>query len=183
MAAFESKKYSWKDGYSFKVSAEIVGNALEEIQKEKGHATSVDFLEYSRDEESETHDMFEWDDTVAAEKYRLHQSGVIINQLQVEIVYTEVETDDTPIAIEDAEPRTIKANAWVNVGKRWTQDKTEKATYIDVVSAMNDVDNRKQVLFNASRELSVFKRKYQLFKELAKVVAEIDNFQKALEES
>ncbi len=182
MAAFESKKYSWKSGYSYKVSAETVGNVLEKIKEEKGYATSDDFLEYSRDEESETHSLFEWDDAVAAEKFRHRQSAQIINQLEVEIVYTEDARSVEPMEInaENTEMRSISVNAFSNIGARWSPDLTEKAKYVDTISAMRDADTRKQVLLNASKELTVFKRKYMVFKELALVISAINNFQMEL---
>lgn len=175
MAAFESKKYSWKQGFGYKVSAETVGGVLEKIKSEKGFATSDDFLEYSRSEDAETHSMFEWDDEIAAEKYRHQQSAMIINQLEVEIVYTEIQTDNTPVTIDDTQ-RVIRTNAFVNIGQRWNPDKTAKAMYVDTVSAMKDAQNRKQVLLNAKRELSAFKNKYLLLQELGKVMDAIDVF-------
>lgn len=181
MAAFESKKYSWKSGYSYSVSAEIVGNVLEKIEQRKGSATSEDFLEYSRNEDAETHEMFEWDDAIAAEKYRLRQSAQIINQLQIEITYEEAQTTDTEIILE-VPNHTIKTSAFVNVGERYSKP-TEKATYVNVIDAMKDADKRKQVLKNASASLEAFKQKYKGFKELDRVIIEIDNFQRALEES
>lgn len=181
MAAFESKKYSWKGGYSYKVSAETVGSVLEKIERDKGSATSVDFLEYSRDENAETHEMFEWDDAVAAEKYRLRQSAQIINQLQVEITYKEVQTTDTEIILEVPD-RPIKTSAYVNVGERYGKP-SDRATFVNVIDAMKDSEMRKQVLRNASASLESFKQKYKGFKELEKVIIEINNFQMALEES
>ena len=182
MAAFESKKYSWKSGYSYRVSAETVGNVLEKIEQRKGSATSEDFLEYSRSEDAETHEMFEWDDAIAAEKYRLRQSAQIINQLQIEITYEETQTSDTEIIL-DVPIHTVKTSAFVNVGERYSNRPTEKATYVNVIDAMKDVDKRKQVLKNASASLEAFKQKYKGFKELDRVIIEIDNFQRALEES
>lgn len=175
MAAFESKKYSWKSGYSYKVSAEVVGSVLEEIEKDKGSVTSEDFLEYSRDEDSETHDMFEWDDAIAAEKYRLRQSAQIINQLQVEIVYKENHTTDTKIILDIPE-QTIRTSAFANIGDRYSNRLSEKATYVNVIDAMKDADKRKQILKNASDSLRAFKRTYQGLEELKKVMVEIDNF-------
>lgn len=182
MAAFESKKYSWKSGYSYRVSAETVGSVLEKIEQRKGSATSEDFLEYSRNEDAETHEMFEWDDAIAAEKYRLRQSAQIINQLQIEITYEETQTSDTEIIL-DIPSHTVKTSAFVNVGERYSNRLTEKATYVNVIDAMKDADKRKQVLKNASASLETFKQKYKGFKELERVIAEIDNFQRALEES
>ena len=81
-------KYSWRSGYRPRVSADIVGEVLSNLKEasESGTVNAEALLEYSRPEESETHDLFEWNDGIAAEKWRLYQSGRIINQLEVELV-------------------------------------------------------------------------------------------------
>lgn len=183
MAAYVSK-YSWKGGYSYGVSANTVGDALNTIEKNKGEVTAKEFLEYSRPAESETHSMFEWDDSVAAEKFRLYQSGKIINQLAIEIVYTEDTTpqevsinvvDDKP-ETEAQEPAVVKTqivSAYVNVKQKAV---AKPASFIHTIDAMRNKEQRAQVLANARGELTSFKRKYSVYRELAAVIREIDNF-------
>lgn len=67
------KKYSYKHGKTG-ASAQTVGETLERIEKRDGAVTKEAFLEESRPEDSPTHAMFEWNDGIAAEKYRLEQS-------------------------------------------------------------------------------------------------------------
>ena len=183
MSAYVSK-YSWKSGYNYKVSAETVGGVLKEIEESEGEVTSRSFLEFSRPEDSVTHSMFEWDDTVAAEKFRLYQSGRIINQLAIEIVYTEDTTpqevsinvvDDKP-ETEAQEPAVVKTqivSAYVNVKQKAV---AKPASFIHTIDAMRNKEQRAQVLANARGELTSFKRKYSVYRELAAVIREIDNF-------
>ena len=161
MSAYVSK-YSWRSGYSYKTSADVVGKALTEIEQRDGAVTSRAFLEYSRPEESETHDMFEWDDSIAAEKYRLAQSGRIINQLQVEVVYVG---DRIPREIDIEVTRTEaprKVSAFVNVTPRSTRG---SAVFNNIQDAMSDENKSKQVLMNALADLKAFEEKYGELKE------------------
>lgn len=176
MSAYVSK-YSWRSGYSYKTSADVVGKALTEIEQRDGAVTSRAFLEYSRPEESETHDMFEWDDSIAAEKYRLAQSGRIINQLQVEVVYVG---DRTPRKIDVEVTRTEaprKVSAFVNVTPRSTRG---SAVFNNIQDAMSDENKSKQVLMNALADLKAFEGKYSTYKELYEVINAIHDFEEVM---
>lgn len=165
MSAFTSK-YSWKGGYQYKVSADTVGGVLNKIEQENGKVTKESFLDYSRDENSETHSMFEWDDSIAAEKYRLRQAGKIISQLEVTIVHEDIKPREITVQIESTEPQETKISAFVNIAPKAP---TVNATYYNVSRAMSDEDTRKQVLRNALFELMAFERKYKNFTEFAEV--------------
>lgn len=173
MSAYVSK-YSWRSGYGYKTSADVVGKVLAEIEERDGAVTSKAFLEYSRPEDSETHSMFEWDDSIAAEKYRLVQSGKIINQLQVEIVRTE---DRTPVVLDVTMERTDsvqRVNAFVNVVPRSTRG---SAVFNNIRTAMSDEEKSKQVLMNALAELKTFETKYATYCELRNVIDAIHSFE------
>ena len=146
------KKYSWRAGKS--VSAQVAGEVMEKIEKRDGVLTKESFLEESRPVDSPTHKLFEWDDTVAAEKFRLEQSRMAIQ----DIVVTIVKTDNEP----------IKRHAFVNV----VAGKHNKAEYSNVEVAMSDETKRKAVLQNALNELKTFEQKYSDYKELEGVFRE-----------
>ena len=67
----------WKFNNLYKADAEKVSKEIESIS----NATPSSILEYARNENSELHKCFEWDDTVAAEKYRLQQARNIVCNL------------------------------------------------------------------------------------------------------
>lgn len=142
------RKYSWRD-HSYGVSAQVAGEVMEKIEERDGTLTKEAFLEESRPEDAPTHKCFEWNDTVAAEKYRLDQSRHIINGIVVNVIKVDGEEE--------------KAPAFVNVAVR---EKSDNATYRNIHVSMNDMEYRKQVLKNALYELNLFKRKYALYKEL-----------------
>ncbi len=148
------KEYSWKvTGVG--CSAQDAGETISEIEKRDGVVTKESFLEASRPIEAPTHNAFEWNDSVAAEKYRLEQSGQIIRNLCVKI-------------IKDGKPE--KATAYVNVSKTTA----DKAKYMSLQVALEDGENRNTVLGNALNELKAFKRKYERLSELAEVITVID---------
>ena len=158
MGIFKSK-YSWRGGFAYKVPASTVGSALESIEAMDGKVTSQSFLEYSRPEESETHSMFEWDDTIAAEKYRLRQAGAIINQLEVKL-----EFENSPA--HEAEIKVVPIKAFMNVSAKAP---TEAGVFINAVTVQQKDEYRNTVLQNALSELRAFQRKYANFSEFSKV--------------
>ena len=60
-------------------------NILREILKKNGDLTPALVVEAARDESHPLHTRFEWNDTVAAEKYRLVQGSQIIRSCKVVI--------------------------------------------------------------------------------------------------
>lgn len=167
MGLFKSK-YSWRGGFAYKVPASTVGSALESIEARDGKVTSQSFLEYSRPEDSATHSMFEWDDTIAAEKYRLRQAGAIINQLEVKL-----EFENSPT--HEAEIKVVPIKAFMNVSAKAP---TEAGVFINAVTVQQEDEYRKTVLQNALSELRAFQRKYANFSEFSKVfdaIKEIEN--------
>lgn len=80
--------YKYADGAVHRVSAQVVGEICERIEAETGRCTAEDLLNSARDPESPLYKEFEWDDTVAAEKYRIWQSAQLIRHIRI------VQSDD-----------------------------------------------------------------------------------------
>lgn len=71
------KKYSWKN-VGFEASAQKVGEELENIKD----ITNKNVLEYAKENvDSELYKCFEWDNSIASEKYRLIQATKIISSI------------------------------------------------------------------------------------------------------
>ena len=156
----EKAVYSWK--YSWAVPAQVAGEYLEQLAKDKGELTPELILNESRDEKAVLHPCFEWDDEKAAEGYRLYQAGKILRDITVKIEREE----NTP-------PRIVRA--YVNVTD---QQKHEKGAYVSIDIAMKNCDYKAQVLKNALYELQTFKNKYAQYVELEKVFDAINEFEK-----
>jgi hypothetical protein len=56
------------------------------IRKKFGAVTPRNIVEYARNPKCPLHDYFEWDDSAAAEKWRLEQAGSLIRRVQVYVV-------------------------------------------------------------------------------------------------
>ena len=150
------RKYEWWDGYSRKVDANIVGGVVEQLEEKNGTATREAFLEASRPEKSPTHCLFEWDDNVAAEKWRLSQSQSIITSLRV--VYL------------DDDKQKVKVSAFINTSKQ-----KERATYESIEIALQDSGKRQLVLNRLRGELDAFIVRNQHIEELADLLEEEAN--------
>lgn len=150
--------YKWKN-YKYSVPAEVVGKHFQKLEKKEGALTSQNVLESARSEKSPIHSLFEWDDTKAAEQYRLKQAAQLICNLTVEI-----ETDDKP----------IECRAYMDVSE------AKVGSFINVQSAFQSEESREVVLRRALNELSAFKTKYKNLLELQDVFDVIDTHLEAI---
>ena len=162
MPAF-TNKYSYRRGFNFKVPAQIVGETLEKLAQ-NGELTSSSFLDASRPEESPTHNLFEWDDSIAAERYRLQQATVAINSIEVQI-------------INEANATVMPQAAFVNV---ISKAPSRPGSFAPIEIALSDENMRSTLLLNALNELKSFRRKYNQLSELTDVFLEIKKIEQAV---
>lgn len=146
--------YKWETPI-YTVDANIVGREVQKLEKEKGSFTRQDMVDRARKKSNPMHDLFEWDDTVAAEKYRCTQAGIILSNLKV-----VVEGDGQQVS-----------RAWVNVQKVAPNC---TARYVNVEVAMKNEETKTTVFENALKELENFKRKYESLHEFEALFEEID---------
>lgn len=149
------RKYSWRVSHG--VSADVAGKVMEEIEARDGEVTKEAFLEASRPEDSPTHNCFEWDDSQAAELYRLNQAYHVI--LDLEVTVTETESGS-------------RSSAFVNVIKKTS---TESAKYKSLDVAMADEELRTNVIRNALAEFRAVEKKYNHLVELSSIFTAIDS--------
>lgn len=146
--------YEWREGFSNSgVTAQIVGESLEQIENKNGEVTKENVLEYARPKKSPLHPAFEWRDDVAAEKYRLEQAKYLIRA----------------VIIRPEESKAREVRAYVNVGN------STQGRFINVYDAMSDETHRSTVLSHALDELRAFRKKYEELSELANVLSAIDD--------
>ena len=144
----------WSVNGFFKADANKCYKEIHEIGDE---VKPEQVLNKARDETSELHKCFDWDDTIAAEKYRLHQARLVINHL---IVVTH-ETED-----EEKEPVQFRVML--------KNDSSKDSGYKQTLVMVRDEDEYKKMLDQAYRELRSFKQKYSCLSELAEIIALID---------
>lgn len=115
--------------------------------------TPENVLNKARDGETELHKCFEWDDSVASEKYRLIQARDIIRHFV--ILPPEEKKDDTP------KVRTYQITTRTNV-------------YEPTKVILQKPDEYMALLKRAKEELEAFKRRYQTLTELEALFEAID---------
>lgn len=98
------KKYSWKS-IGFSANAQKVGEELENIID----VTNRNVLDYAKNNvNSELHKCFEWDDTIASEKYRLIQATKIISSISFVIQEEPTKKQKVYFSIKTEEKDTCK---------------------------------------------------------------------------
>lgn len=142
--------YRWKTGSMVSVDAAKAGKVCERLSR-KGTLTPKALVDASRKPTAPLHGCFEWDDEVAAERYRETQAGYIIRSLEVDVDGVEPVRAFVSVSVEDSGP-----------------------VYMDVHAAMASPGSRDYVLEAAMAELRAFRRKYESLAELAGVIAAID---------
>ena len=128
---------------------EAIAAELSKIAKANGGVLNpADVVEFAKNPKTELHSHFDWSDTEAAEKWRLHQARNIIR-----VVVTVPESTNTP------------TRAWVSLA----EDRKPDAGYRTIVDVMSDAERRASLLRQAFRDLDILRQKYGVLKELAGV--------------
>lgn len=115
--------------------------------------TPESVLNKARGKKTELHKCFEWDDTVAGEKYRLIQARQIIQHF---VIVTPEEEDTEPVKV------------------RSYQVTTQKNVYEPTRVIMQKPDEYKALLKRAKAELESFKQRYKTLTELEELFEVID---------
>lgn len=144
--------YKWKSGSRVSADAQKVGEVCERLEK-KGNLTPKALVDASRRKNAALHDLFEWDNEIAAEKYRETQASYFIRSIEI-------------VSVGTSEP----VRAFVSVT---ANEATAERTYINVKRALSTNGTREEVLAIALAELKAFERKYSNLEELANVLAAI----------
>lgn len=153
--------YKWKFQPKGKVSAQAAGECIENIAKRnKGTITARLVLNEAHSKRSPLHNLFEWDDTVAAEKYRETQ----VQQILIQLVVVQKRKDSE-------EPLRIRA--FVSVEEK------ESIHYTPLARAMSRPQLRQQLIIRALAEIKVWREKYKELEELSVIFKAIGSTIKA----
>lgn len=149
-----------KSGARLPVKAQVAGEECEKLES-KGMLTPGNLVDVSRPKDAPLHKCFEWDDTVAAEKWRLTQAAYIIRSVEVTVEKNTEPTRAFVVTVSD-----------------------DSREYKSVGYVMRRADGREALLESAKRDLLAFRRKYKTLYELASIFDAIDGVigsQQALE--
>lgn len=129
---------------------------MEKLNLEHGEVTPQIMVDDARPEDALMHPMYEWNDDVAAEKYRYCQARKIMSELVIIKVHES----------GDALPDPVRA--FVSVKPR-----NESASYQTIVSALSHEDTKRQVIANARAEIEAFERKYRGIVDIVPILLEL----------
>ena len=150
-------RYAFGSGTHVKGDAQQVGTALESIEDRDGSISTRAVILEARKRSSPLHPLFEWDDHLAAEKFRRVQAQRVI----VSVVLEPDEGD------EDFAP--VRAFVCLTDVKGH-----EAGQFVRVTAAVRDDDSRAAMLANARRELNDFRRRYKALSEFAEIFRAIE---------
>ena len=138
-------------GTTFKADAQKCYEEIMEICDGLDSATPQDILDRARDENSELHKCFTWDDSIAAERYRINEARLITRQL---VIKEEVVPTDRPEV-------------------RLFYKTDNESGYKPTELILQKEDEYKALLKRAYAELQAFKVKYSMLKELQGIFEQI----------
>ncbi len=139
------KKYKPSKGAQFNAKqAQVLGEIVDRLGFKAAPEQVVDA---ARPKNSPIHDLFEWDDSTAAERYRLSQARNFVNHLEV-------------VVISHSGERTTKAFHSVIV----THGDTRERGYCSLETIVENEDLNAQVIRKALGELTYWRDKYSEYK-------------------
>ena len=149
-----SRTFYWKPGVVVRIDPQVAGEELDRIRTHhNGNLDPEHIVEASRAPDAPLHNAFEWDDAVAAGKYRVDQAADLIRW----ITFTE-----------EGSPGAAPIRAFVSI------ERNKERTYVSTVDAMADPDLRRQVIASAWRELEAWRNRHAELIEFARVFTAID---------
>lgn len=152
-------KYVFRDGNAFGIknakdaNPQVIGQSLALISKKhNGRLTPDMVVAAAKSSHSPLHRHFEWDNTIAADAYRLGQARDLVQSIHVEDTKAEVPVARAFLSIIDPEQ-----------GRSYR-------TLSDVISS---ADLQMKVLEEAQRDLLAFERRYRALEDICDLVRSI----------
>lgn len=149
------ERYAWRSDSPLGGDAQAVGEELNRIQNRDGGVTAKAVVDEARPEASPLHRYFEWDDSVASEKYREIQGGRVIRNIRV------VRTGD------EGEP--VRHIAYLSV----TRSDTGSRAYLPTARVMSEADLRRQAIGEAHAQLAAWRRRFAYLSQYDTVIDEV----------
>lgn len=159
------KVYKATNGAPFnKKKVQLYGRELDRIKQDKGVLRPKDVVEAAKSRRSPLHDVFEWDNTEAAERYRLYQARALINHIDIEIRYDH---------------KVKEQKAFFSV-QNTPDEENKNIAYVTFEDVLSKPELRKQIILKALDEAQYWEERYQEYKELQKIVNAIELTNKKL---
>lgn len=146
------KNYEWKmPSFGKGVDAGLVVRELKKINTQNGNLSPATIVQSAKWKSSPLHCLFEWDDSKAAEQFRLQQARNLVNNIQVTV-------------ISNGEPTAIPVYEVVTVNG----DRSYK--HIETMTP----ENIEEVRARTVNELRLIKTKLDIYKQFDSVILKLD---------
>lgn len=143
------KIYEWKNGRSYKQNPQKVGEFIEKTEGKEGNIIPQRLVELAKNPKCILHEMFTWDDDIAAERFRESQARDILGSLKYTI---------TELGVE-------QIRAFVNI-----RNDTEGSVYKSTERVLSNPSDLQYVIEQAKKELLAFTNKYKKWSALEKTI-------------
>lgn len=146
--------YQWKSGARYRVAADVAANVMNGLAEENRLSAKA-LVDISRPEDAPLHNEFEWNDGIAAEKWREQQGRVMIAMISV---------------ITDEAVQQEPVRAFFNIEKG-------QSNYEPISLIIKDADKTELLFRQAMSELKSFREKYKGLKEFQKLFHDIEEIE------
>ena len=150
-----------KQGARVKTDAATIFEAVE-ASKEDGNISLERLVEQAKPKDAPLHKEFTWNDSKAAEKWRLNEARYLVKA--IEIVHENTPPtrawEAVTVAVEQETPTEAKPQV--------------QRVFRSISEIMSDPVQRDELLVQALRDAAAWRKRYAALQELAKVHAAID---------
>lgn len=151
--------YKWNGHQPGGVTAQVAGEELHRIEQHHGRLNAADVVEHSRAPRAPLHPIFEWNDNIAAEKFRIIQAGRIIRCVVVERPLTS------------GAPVQVRAFHSLPTERKPNEDTAPTRTFRSVDAIMADAQARTALIHQAAQDLQSWIAKYENLQGVAAAAA------------
>jgi hypothetical protein len=154
-----TKNYAWKiPSFAKNIDIDLAIQEMERIESLYGSLTPQNILDASRPQNALFHTLFQWDDTIAAEHYRLQQARTILNNIEVTVISNG---QPKQISVYEVVKDTLTTPVYKSINTMTTTD----ITFI-----------KQRTL----KELTILKDKLSVYKEFGNVMSGLNQAIQAL---
>ena len=156
----------------YKITEKFTQEVIDEFlsMSNDNRLTPENILESAKKKKSPLHNMFDWEDSLAGQKWRLHQARIIINEVKVKI--------------DDKEYYAFE-NVIVSVPKEESKsgdcDVSAKREYKPVIEILSDEDLRRQVIKSALNHLEYWEKQNEKYSELSPIIKSAQKVRKDID--
>lgn len=154
----EIENIRWRPTSKISLDPEIVFDELNKITEKNGGSLLPEaVVKSAKSSRSPLHSVFQWDDDVAANLYRVDQARHLIRSIEV----TYAELPEAPVRA-------------FHVQRIEEEDGSERNAYWRTEEILDDDDARVDLLARAMSELQSVRRRYRVLNELSGIFSEIE---------